>query len=148
MPTTTTARAASAIAIAGLTVGLLAGCIGNVEDLVSQGVEDAIESNTGGEVNIDGELPADFPESVPLIDGDISFSAGAGGEEGWVVVITSSADDGVAEAVTALEGAGFTEDRSVSGQAGTGAVYSNDELFVLLAGEGQTVTYTVTPKQQ
>lgn len=147
MPTTT--RAAIAVVIAGITATLLTGCFGNpVEDLVNRGVEDAVEDATGGDVSIGGELPADFPTSVPIIDGDISLAAGAGGADGWVVVITSSASDPVAEAAAALETAGFTEDTTVSG-AGMGAkVYSNAEYLVLVAGEGTTLTYTVTPQAQ
>jgi hypothetical protein len=148
MPTLT--RAAIAVAIAGVTATLLTGCFGNpVENLVQQGVEDAVEGATGGEVSLAGELPADFPtSSVPLVDGDISLAAGTGGAEGWVVVITSSASDPVADAASALEGAGFTEDTAVTG-AGVGAkVYSNAEYLVLVAGEGTTVSYTVTPQAQ
>ena len=145
----TISRAAVAVAIAGITASLLTGCFGNpVENLVNQGVEDAVESATGGDVSLDGELPEGFPTSVPLIDGDITVAAGAGGADGWVVVISSSASDPVAEAASALEGAGFTEDTTVSG-AGMGAkVYSNAEYIVLLAGEGETVSYTVTPQVQ
>ena len=145
----TISRAAVAVAIAGITTSLLTGCFGNpVENLVNQGVEDAVESATGGDVSLDGELPEGFPTSVPLIDGDITVAAGAGGADGWVVVISSSASDPVAEAASALEGAGFTEDTTVSG-AGMGAkVYSNAEYIVLLAGEGETVSYTVTPQVQ
>lgn len=143
----TTTRAAIAVAIAGITASLLTGCFGNpVEDLVNQGVEDAVEGATGGDVSLGGELPADFPTSVPILDGDINVAAGAGGTEGWVVVITSSATDPVAEAAAALEGAGFTEDTTVSG-GGLGAkVYSNAEYLVMIAGEGTTLTYTVTPQ--
>jgi hypothetical protein len=143
----TISRAAVAVAIAGITASLLTGCFGNPGDLVNQGVEDAIESATGGDVSIGGELPEGFPTSVPLIDGDITVAAGAGGADGWVVVIRSSASDPVAEAASALEGAGFAEDTTVSG-AGMGAkVYSNAEYIVLVAGEGETVSYTVTPAQ-
>jgi hypothetical protein len=144
---TTTTRAAIAVAIAGITASLLTGCFGNpVEDLVNRGVEDAIEGATGGDVSLGGELPADFPTSVPIVDGDISMAAGAGDAEGWVVVLTSSASDPVAEAAAALEAAGFTEDTTVSG-AGMGAkVYSNAEYLVLVAGEGETLSYTVTPQ--
>ncbi|HET8778900.1 MAG TPA: hypothetical protein VFM66_02415 [Agromyces sp.] len=140
-------RAATAVAIAAISATLLTGCFGNpVEDLVNRGVEDAIEGATGGDVSLGGELPADFPTSVPLIDGTIGVAAGTGGADGWVVVITSSASDPVADAAAALEGAGFTEDTTVSG-AGMGAkVYSNAEYLVLVAGEGETVSYTVTPK--
>lgn len=146
---TTTTRAAIAVAIAGITALLFTGCFGNpVEDLVNRGVEDAIEGATGGDVSLGGELPADFPTSVPIIDGDINLAAGAGGAEGWVIVLTSSATDPVAEAAAALEGAGFTVDTSVSGVGMGATVYSNAEYLVVLAGEGETLTYTVTSKAQ
>lgn len=139
-----TSRAAMAVVIAGLTASLLTGCFGNpVEDLVNRGVEGA----TGGEVSLDGELPSDFPESVPLVDGDISFAGGSGGGEGWIVMVTSDAADPVADARAALEDAGFAEDTTVSGGGVGAVVYSNAELLVLLAGDGKTVSYTVTPKQ-
>lgn len=142
-------RASIAVAIAGVTATLLTGCLGNpVEELVQRGVEGAVEEATGGDVSLGGELPAGFPTSVPLVDGDISLAAGAGGTEGWVVVITSSAAEPVADAAAALEAAGFAVDTSVAG-AGMGAtVYSNAEYIVLVAGEGTTVSYTVTPKAQ
>jgi hypothetical protein len=147
MSTLKSSRAATAVVIAAISATLLTGCFGNpVEDLVNRGVEDAIEGATGGDVSLGGELPADFPTSVPLIDGTIGVAAGTGGADGWVVVITSSASDPVADAASALEAAGFTEDTTVSG-AGMGAkVYSNAEYLVLVAGEGETVSYTVTPK--
>lgn len=148
MSTLKPTRAATAVAIAAIAATLFTGCFGNpVEDLVNRGVEDAIEGATGGEVSLGGELPADFPTSVPLVDGTVGVAAGAGGAEGWVVVITSSTADPVADAAAALEAAGFTEDSTVSG-AGMGAkVYSNAEYLVLVAGDGETVSYTVTPKQ-
>ena len=144
----TTSRAAIAVAIAGIAASLLTGCFGNPAD-INQGVEDAIESATGGEVSLDGELPADFPASVPLIEGDITVAAGAGGSEGWVVVITpsSASDDPVADAAAALEAAGFTEDKSISGDGGGAAVYSDGEYTVLLVGQGSAVSYTVAPAQ-
>jgi hypothetical protein len=143
-----TSRAAMAVVIAGLTASLLTGCFGNpVEDLVNQGVEDAVEGATGGEVSLDGELPADFPESVKLVEGDVSFAGGTGTGEGWLVMVTSEAADPVADARAALEGAGFAEDTTVSGGGVGAVVYSNDEYLVLVAGDGKTVSYTVTPKQ-
>ena len=143
----TTSRAAIAVAIAGIAASLLTGCFGNPAD-INQGVEDAIESATGGEVSLDGELPADFPASVPLIEGDITVAAGAGGTEGWVVVVTpADSDDPVADAASALEAAGFTEDKSISGDGGGAAVYSDGEYTVLLVGQGSAVSYTVAPAQ-
>ncbi|MCD2442677.1 hypothetical protein LQ757_10375 [Agromyces sp. SYSU K20354] len=148
MPTTAFARrAAAAAALAALTSALLTGCFSNpVEDLVNQGVEDAVEGATGGDVSLGGELPAGFPESIPLIEGEVGFSAGTGGEEGWIVVINSTAADPMAEAVSALEGAGFTKNTELSGGGGGAVVYSDGEHVVLLASEGETVTYTVTPQ--
>ena len=144
----TTSRAAIAVAIAGITASLLTGCFGNPGDLVNQGVEDAIESATGGEVSLDGDLPADFPTSVPLIEGDITVSAGGGGSEGWVVVVTpSGSGDPVADAASALEAAGFTEDRTISGDGGGAALYSDGDHTVLLVGQGSAVSYTVAPVQ-
>ena len=144
---TTTTRAATAVAIAGITASLLTGCFGNPGDLVDKGVEDAIESATGGDVSLGGEVPADFPTTIPLIDGDVTFAGGAGDTDGkgWVVVLTSSAADPVADAAAALEGAGFTEDTSMTGAEAGARIYTNPEYFVLLAGEGETLTYTVTP---
>lgn len=148
MPTTAFARrAAVAAALAALTSALLAGCVSNpVEDLVNQGVEDAVEGATGGDVSLGGELPADFPASIPLIEGEIGFSAGTGGEEGWIVAVNSTAADPVADAVAALEGAGFAKSNEVSGGGANAALYTDGEFLVLLAGEGETVTYTVTPQ--
>ncbi len=65
-----------------------------------------------------------------------------------MVVITSTAADPVADAATKLEGAGFTEDTNLSGGGTAAHVYSNGEYIVLLAGEGETLTYTVTQQPQ
>jgi hypothetical protein len=146
---TTTTRAATAVAIAGITASLLTGCFGTPSDLVGKGVEDAIESATGGDVSLGGELPADFPTSVPLIDGDVTFGAGAGGSEGWIVMITSTAADPVADAAAKLEAAGFTQDTELSGGGAAAQVYTNGEFLVLLAGDGEkAVSYTVTQQPQ
>ena len=111
----TTSRAAIAVAIAGLTASLFTGCFGNPADLVNQGVEDADRERHRRRRQPRRRTARRLPRrSIPLIDGDITFSAGAGGAEGWVVILTSSAADPVAEAAAALEGAGFTEDTQVA----------------------------------
>lgn len=139
------ARAAAAASAAALSVGLLAGCAGNpLEELVTGGVEDAIEGATGGEVNLGGDLPADFPASVPIIDGKIELSGGSAAGEGWVVVLTSTAADPLGEAEAALQQAGFTEQTGASGQSASGVLYSNGEHVVVLAGDGATVSYAVS----
>src|SRR5690606_10825634 len=100
MPTLpVTTRAAMAIALAGVTASLLTGCFANpVEELVNRSVEGAIEEATGGDVNLSGQLPADFPAEVPVVEGKIGLSAGAGGTEGWIVAITTSSNDALADA--------------------------------------------------
>ena len=139
-------RAAIAVAIAAVAASLLTAC--NPVDAVQQGVEDAVEGATGGDVSL-GELPEGFPESVPVIEGEIGVGAGGGstGADGWVVAVTSDAADPMADAVAALEGAGFTKDPSIA-TGGMGAeFYSDGEYSVLLVGQGKTITYTVTPVQ-
>ncbi|HEX6366425.1 MAG TPA: hypothetical protein VF000_09800 [Agromyces sp.] len=144
MPTITArSRLAIAVVIAGTCASLLTAC--NPVDAVNQGVEEAIESATGGDVSV-GELPEDFPDSVPLIEGDVSVggAGGTSGADGWFVVVTSTAADPVADAIAALEAAGFTRDQSIAGEGAS--LYTNDEYTVLLLGRGEMVSYTVSPK--
>lgn len=150
MPTLpVTTRAAMTVAIVGVTASLLTGCFANpVEELVNRSVEGAVEEATGGDVNLSGELPVDFPAEVPVIEGKIGLSAGAGGTEGWIIAVTTTSSDALAEAAAELEADGFAEDTSVSGGQLGAKVYTGSEYLVLLAGEGSTVTYTVTPKAQ
>jgi hypothetical protein len=138
-------RAVIAVATCSVAASLLTGC--NPVDLVQQGVEDAVEDATGGDVSI-GELPEDFPESVPVIEGDITVGAGGSTDApGWTVVITSEAADPMADATAALEAAGFTDDGAISGGGGGAARYSDGEYDVLVVGQGKSVSYTVTPTQ-
>jgi hypothetical protein len=139
------ARVAVALAGGIAAATLLTGCVGPVQDLVERGVEDTVESASGGQVDLSGELPDDFPDSIPVIDGTIELAGGAEGMDGWVVVLSSEASDPLAEARTALEGAGFGEDPTLSDTTAGGSVYGNGEFMVILAGEGGTVTYTVAP---
>ncbi|MFC5790763.1 hypothetical protein EDM22_17825 [Agromyces tardus] len=150
MPTLTIPRrAAAALAAAATAVLIFTGCSANpVGDLVNQGVEDAVESATGGDVNLDGGLPADFPDQVPVVDGTVTFSGGAPEGEGWLVILTPTAADPVAAASAELEAAGFAADKAAAGDAGAAAVYSNSEYVVLLASDGDTLTYTVTKAAQ
>lgn len=140
-------RAAIAVAIAGVSASLLTGC--NPADVVNQGIEEAIEGATGGDVSL-GDLPEGFPESVPVIEGDIAVGAGGGstGADGWTVVVTSDTADPMADAKAALESAGYSDDPSISTDGGGAAAYSNDEYTVLLIGQGENISYTVTPIQQ
>ena len=95
-----------------------------------------------------GSLPDDFPESVPLIDGQIGLGAGGAdsGDAGWVVTVTSSAEDPLGDAAAALEAAGFTEDSSVSGGTLEALKFSDADYIVGISVIGDTVTYAVSAK--
>ncbi|GAA1056716.1 hypothetical protein GCM10017608_20870 [Agromyces luteolus] len=139
-------RARAVAVVASLAAAtLLSGCTGTVQDLVERGVEDTVEDATGGRVELSGELPADFPASVPIIDGSIELAGGAASSDGWVVVLTSEAADPLGDARAEVEGAGFREDSTLAQASAAGTVYTDGEFLVILAGEGGTVTYTVTP---
>jgi hypothetical protein len=141
-------RVVSALAVAGLTATLMAGCIGPIGDLANRGAEEAVESATGGDVSLGGELPAGFPSEVPLLDGEISFSAGSGGAEGWIVTIDPSVSDALAAATAALESGGFAPEAAFEGVDLGAKIYSDGTYLVLLSGDDQAVMYTVTPVAQ
>ena len=145
----TTSRAAIAVAIAGLTASLLTGCFGNPADMVNQGVEDAIESATGGEVSLDGELPADFPDIGSAHRGRHHRRRGRGRDRGM-----GRRRHPVGSATTrwpmrhppSRPRASPRTSRSPATAAGA-AVYSDGEYPVLLVGEGIGGPYTVAPTQ-
>ena len=109
MRTTRTVLTASALAAL-----LLTGCGAAAEKVSEKAAEQAIESQTGGDVDIDtsgdgsvdietedgsmsfgtGEVPADWPEDIPLPDGLVvqtgSTSAAADGE--LVAIVGTSTD--------------------------------------------------------
>jgi hypothetical protein len=138
-------RVAVALAAGVAAATLLTGCVGTAQEFVERGVEDTVESATGGQVDLSGELPDDFPDSVPVIDGTIELAGGAEGMDGWVVVLSSAASDPLVDARTELEAAGFSEDPTLPDTTAGGSVSGNGEFMVILAGEGGTVTYTVAP---
>ncbi|WP_438855016.1 hypothetical protein [Agromyces sp. M3QZ16-3] len=144
MPLLTRRARATAIALSLVAAGLLSGCTGTVQEYVERGVEDAVDGATGGEVDLSGELPSDFPPSVPIIDGTIELAGGAAGADGWVVVLSSVAEDPLGDARAAVVGVGFREDPTMAQATAAGSVYTDGEYLVILAGDGGTVTYTVT----
>jgi hypothetical protein len=143
-------RLVAAVAAVAASAALLAGCTpGPIQDLVGQQAEQAIEGATGGDVSLGGELPSNFPSEVPLIEGDVSFSAGTGGTEGWMVTISpASGGDPVADARAGLEAGGFVPEQAFEGVDVGAQVFSNGTYLVLLAGDANGVVYTVTPVAQ
>lgn len=117
-------------------------------------IESAIESATGGNVDIGGtSVPDDFPAEVPLIDGEVVSAFGVGTEPDKIWTITITVPDASAlDTIKAdLEGAGFTsavDDAAVGGI--TGGMYTNDSYGVLVVvaedgNGGWAANYTVTP---
>jgi hypothetical protein len=140
-----TSRAAAVALGALLLIGLptLTGC---------SLVEGIIEQQTGTDVDLGGNtVPADFPSSVPLAQGDVvngSKVTAPGGETVWNVLMNVS-DPAAPDSIAAqLEGAGFTS--ATTGQitdSGGTLTYAKDNLVVnvLLAkvDTGWTANYTV-----
>jgi hypothetical protein len=138
---TTAAIALGAVLLVGLPA--LTGC---------SMIEGIIEQQTGGDVELGGNtVPDDFPDAVPLAEGEVvngSKITAGGGETVWNVLMNVS-DPAAPDSIAAqLEGAGFTS-------AGTGEVtdrggtltYAKDNLVVnVLLGKtdsGWTANYTV-----
>ncbi|UFU03201.1 hypothetical protein LQF12_00890 [Ruania suaedae] len=156
--------------VAAIALASVTGC--SVESLVEEGFERAVEQGNDGEnVDIDldsenggfvvesdegsfsvgGDLPADFPADIPLIEGEIlsASSMQSADASGWAVQIQAEGEGAFDRAEQALRDAGFTEgEESLSVAAGdlVMAGLVNDRWQVLLSAidtEG-VVSYTVT----
>lgn len=153
-----------------LTVALaVGGCFANPlqeitdqieESTAQQGAEELVEKITGGEIDIElgGELPKDFPESIQIVDGTIvsalSLPAGDDHGQGWTVGVQVTEPEQAAEqARQLLLSAGFEETLWNPAPGMTTGGFKTDSLGVTLgmmtdeeAGEG-LVTYTVISLQ-
>ncbi|WP_104084099.1 hypothetical protein [Cryobacterium sp. Y11] len=134
------------VAAAGLT--LLAGCsLGDsVRDTVNGAVDGAVQDATGGNVSLGGELPADWPAEIPVLDGEVLFASGGVGQSGvsgWVVTVNATSTTPVDDARAQLVEAGFTE--VVAGVDVDVVTVANENYGVVVAGNPDGVLYTVTP---
>ena len=130
-------RTAALVAALALSVGALTGC-----SLIPNPVRDIAEQ--AEKANPLGSLPADWPDAVPVIDGDV-IVGGSPTEGSWGATIRAADESALAEAVSLLEGAGFT-----AMFEGTGA-YENDGYTVTVQGAaldegGYGVAYLVVAK--
>lgn len=117
-------------------------------------LEGIIESQTGGEVDLGGAgLPDGFPSAdVPLIDGDIIFGVGLGGEEGkvWNVTVKVSGLDAYDTIKGQFEAAGYSvQDNGGEGTDAVGGAFTSDKYGVLVGvasdqDNGFVANYTVT----
>jgi hypothetical protein len=129
--------AGALVVVAPLT---LSGCglIGNVAD--QNGID------LGG-----NELPSDFPDEVPLIDGEVVFGAAIGGDSGRIWNVTIRVDgDGVLDQITGqFEDAGFTPTPVTETTDGSAITFTKEPfgVFVVLGQDdegNQVAIYTVT----
>lgn len=153
---------APGIAIALAAAFALTGCFGipgggDGGEAAKDGAEKLVEEMSGGEsdIEIDGELPDNFPDSVPLIDGTIQSAVYLDMDDddgstvkGWNV--SMSADDGATAAEEArqlLLDAGFTEEIWNESEGMINGMFTNADFGVTLGvfGEDGTVGYTVIP---
>jgi len=149
-------RLLSGLAVVGAVAAGVSGC-NPIAAVTEQGVEQAIEDATGGNVDIDtgsgASVPADFPSDVPLIDGKVSSSVslGTGAEQSWNIVFSvSDANAAYADAVSKLTNAGYTEVAKVESADGSFASYTNSAWSVTVSSapaigsEQAVVSYLVT----
>jgi hypothetical protein len=150
-------------AIAALSVGValtLSGCFANpleqlTDGLIEGGVEQIIEDQTGVDVDVDGSgasLPDSWPADVPTLQGDVVFSAAAGGTFTAAITVPSIAD--AQQAFTDLLDAGYTQVSELQlGEGSEARVFENGTWNVALIiaenaeGTGQ-VQYTIAPVTQ
>ncbi len=132
-------RMTTVLASVALGALLLTGCAGNpIEDLVGQGVKDAIEGATGVEVDTSGEsVPADFPASVPLIDGKVTGSSKitVAGASTWTVAKRNdgSVDDAFTEVKSQLVAAGLKEGFAQSQGGLVGGMFTSPDVTVMVS---------------
>ncbi|WP_281885765.1 hypothetical protein [Agromyces rhizosphaerae] len=150
MPTTAL-RAAAAVAVSAALAFGLSGCFGNpLEQIVNQGVEDAIEGATGGAVGL-GEMPEGWPAEVPVVDGEVLFGASGtvDNETGWAVTIQADSAEPLEQARQQLLAAGFDEDSALAEAGGTGVVaFSNPRFDVIVTAGNDGIAYVVVPAGQ
>ncbi|PWB97529.1 hypothetical protein DF220_06545 [Salinibacterium hongtaonis] len=143
---------ATAIVATLLLTPVLTACGTPLEGIVSESVESAVEDATGTKVESGGEIPADFPAEVPLIDGEVTYggSLEVNGTQNWTVTITTTEPvaDAFANIRTQLTDAGFTqsvinETTDSANGAFTGTNYSL--IVTASVADSQTsITYVVT----
>lgn len=117
----------------------LSGCglIGNVAD--QNGID------LGG-----NDLPADFPDEVPLVDGEVLFGAAIGGDSGRIWNVTIKVEgDGVLDRISGqFEDAGYMATPVTETTEGAAITFTKDPFGVLVVlGQqdgNQVAIYTVT----
>lgn len=157
--TITTATSSAAIAASLL---LLAGCGAAAEKVSEKATEQAIESQTGGDVDINtdgegsmdieteggslsfgtGEVPEEWPEDVPLTEGlEISSGSTIDSSDGELVSVTATTDDTPEEILATLKDA--LADWTISGES-TSTFDGGSMTSAQWDTEGRRLTFAAT----
>ena len=136
---TTTRKLTSVTAALTLALGAtftLSGCFSSpIEGLVKDGIGGVIKEATGADVALGGKaIPADFPASITVVDGEVEFggSAAVDGRKVWTVRLKVSDPNVFEEIQAGLRDAGFEETVSAGGMGmyeghGLGVVVNVDD---------------------
>ncbi|MCW4385397.1 hypothetical protein OH146_06375 [Salinibacterium sp. SYSU T00001] len=144
-----------ALAAVLLLAPALAACtmIGDVvEQSVGDAVEGGLEGLTGVDVEGGSEIPANFPPSVPLVEGEVTAGSSltVSDETTWTVSIATDAAvaDVFAQARTLLSDAGFEQGFASETAEQSVASFGGEYTVIVTVGvEGQrtVANYVVTP---
>jgi len=129
-----------------------------VENVVSGGVENLIENELGGDVDINipgsggsASLPASWPSDVPTPAGDVIFSLGTPGNWSATILVPSQAV--VDQAFADLESAGYTLTTEADFGGLISKVYDTDTRTVTIGViseegvDGINVQFTIIDKE-
>jgi hypothetical protein len=160
MTTHTTFTKSTIVAVALVTTLSLSGCFANPIDQLTDkigsgiaegGAEKILEGVTGSDVDIeaDGTMPKDFPDEVPVIDGEIETAVGltVEGTQTWTVTfMVDDAKSSINAAREMIVGAGFEESLWSDSYMIMGT-FTNDAYHVTVSAytdeEEQRVAYQV-----
>jgi len=152
-----------ALAAAGLlTASALAGCSPSGPATHPAGTGGSDKPSTAASASPSGEsvdtgddadsgtyvIPPTFPKDVPVIEGDVVYSADLG--TGWLLWLAH--DDfnaGYEDAIAKLKDAGFEGDTVAQADQGSVGQFKNDKYTIIVtsgddATYGKAVSYTVT----
>lgn len=143
--------------LAALVVALaaaLSGCsrVSGVSDVLPAKADDRVQEPTSAAVSasVNGDLPADTPDDIPLWPGaTVKSAATTDGAFDLLLVTADSIEDIVNGLGLGFERAGWSVASSVESDAATVLEVSNDTLegmvTVSVAEEGNSIEYLLTP---